>query len=132
MRTGGTDVNNVEGDDYLLWEAPSTPLSPPAPPPPAATHDRSPVVGMMSMPGASVLSPDDMMRAYAARTQSPANPTFPSIAATSTSSGSMRTLYSPATPGTNVMGGVGLSGKNRMSVTRFSEDNDEAYVGTAN
>jgi hypothetical protein len=126
MRTGGGDISNVEGDDYLLWEAPSTPQSPPALPAPVPTLDRTPV-GMMPMPtSANVMSPDDMMRAYAARAQSPSNPTFPARAATGNT---MRTLYSPATSGTNVMGGVGLSGNNRMSVTRFAED--EAYIGTA-
>lgn len=55
MRTdGGTDM-------LLQTPNPPSPITPPTP-----AHPKSPVVGMMPMPPA-VMSPDDMLRAYAER-----------------------------------------------------------------
>ena len=142
MRTGSKTSNgeNGENDEYLLWEAPFSPDSPyeqPQKPVPAATHERSPV-GMMPMQPmpANVLSPDDMLRAYAAR--SPAVSNGPSLArppAANYNGNGARTLYtSPGSvtggpKGENVMGGVGLGGKNRHSVGNYNEH--DAYIGTA-
>jgi hypothetical protein len=130
MRTGGEGASEGENDDYLLWEAPSTPdTKSPQPPPPAQALDHT-SMGMMSAVPANVMSPDDMLRAYAARSQSPpVGPTMPQRAAKFASK-SMRRLYGPSgAQGTKVMGGVGLSGNNRMSVSQFNED--DAYIGTA-
>jgi hypothetical protein len=124
MRTGGEGSNDAENDDYLLWEAPTSPQVPT----PAQTHDQT-SIGMMSAMPANVMSPDDMLRAYAARSQSPVAPTFPRRAAKFASK-SMRRLYGPdGAQGAKVMGGVGLSGNNRMSVSQFNEE--DAYIGTA-
>lgn len=123
MRTGGSP--GAENDDYLLWETPTSPDDQSQPPPPTQDQD----LGMMSAVPANTMSPDDMLRAYAARSQSPVGPTFPQRAAKFASK-SMRRLYGPTVArGAKVMGGVGLSGNNRMSVSQFNEE--DAYIGTA-
>lgn len=91
MRTGADN----QGDEYLLPELPPTP-APPAPPAPVHAGPLSPI-DMMPMP-ASVMSPDDMLRAYAQSRMAsppPGGPlAFPVPAATYNTHG-MRTLYSP-------------------------------------
>jgi hypothetical protein len=134
MRTGGGEGTDVaENDDYLLWDSSSsgTPsyYYKPQPPTPAATLDRSPV-GMMPMQAmpANVMSPDEMLRAYAqqrgATRDGPAAPTYPEPVA-NYNGGGMRTLYTPH--GTGVMGGVGLGGR-QVDMHYTTED---AYIGTA-
>jgi len=65
MRTGGNAAADQDQDDYLFptpqpAPAPSAPTPPPISPPPAA------YMSMQPMP-ASVMSPDEMLRAYAER-----------------------------------------------------------------
>lgn len=91
MRTG----DNATGDDYLLphEETVDMPL-PPVPAHPAP----EPVMSMMPMPD-SVMSPDEMLRAYAERKMKSPPPTgsltFP-VPAASYGSNGMRTLYTPS------------------------------------
>jgi hypothetical protein len=138
MRTGGQGADDSDDDDGLLLDSPTSKTNNyhhyPQLPSPAQTHDRmsrmssrsSMMLPIQAVPAAHVLSPDDMLRAYAARAQSPTTTTTTAPYPNYDGNG-MRTLY--ATGGANVMGGVGLSGKNRLSVSRFTED--DAYIGTA-
>jgi hypothetical protein len=102
MRTGSNDSHspNPENDDLLF-----------APAPPSPSHVKAPKspLGMMPMQPmpANVMSPDDMLRAYAERRPTtPAtnsfNPgiTYPSPTANNFNGNGMRTLYSPTTPST--------------------------------
>ncbi|PSR77440.1 hypothetical protein PHLCEN_2v7871 [Hermanssonia centrifuga] len=132
MRTGLTGV-----DDMLL--SPKSPMSPFAqtqlPTPPAATHQ--PPIGLVPMQPmpASVMSPDEMLRAYAERraVASPppmGSPTMPSPVASFNGNG-MRTLYSPVTP---TSAAPMLPDTHRMSIapTEYSKyDEEDAYGGTA-
>jgi hypothetical protein len=91
MRTGNEDT----GDDYLLPDEQSADM--PLPPVPAHPAPE-PVMSMMPMP-ASVMSPDEMLRAYAERKMKSPPPTgslaFP-VPAASYSGNGMRTLYTPS------------------------------------
>ena len=98
MRTG-----LVSTDDLLL---PPKPPAPPLPSPPAPTHQvpKASVVGLMPMQPmpASVMSPDEMLRAYAesrALSSPPpmGGPSMPAPVVNYNGNG-MRTLYSPTTP----------------------------------
>ncbi|KAL6306619.1 hypothetical protein BKA93DRAFT_149947 [Sparassis latifolia] len=97
MRTGGDGVSN--NDDMLL--APSPPM--PAPPSLAHQIPKSSIVGIMPMQPmpANVMSPDEMLRAYAERrtigSPVPGGPTVPAPVANYNGTG-MRILYSPTTP----------------------------------
>ncbi|KAF9222239.1 hypothetical protein BS17DRAFT_756392 [Gyrodon lividus] len=97
MRTGNGDETST--DDFLLPPKKES-MELPLPPVPAHPGPVSPVVGMMPMP-ASVMSPDEMLRAYAERKMTSPPPTgpiaFPTPAVSYNGSG-MRTLYSPSTP----------------------------------
>lgn len=96
----------ISNDDLLLSPPPAfSPISPPAypyPSAPAAIHSpgiqKSPIVDAMPMPSmaAIAMSPDDMMRAYAERSLTPATPSFPAPVAGVQQN--MRTLYSPISP----------------------------------
>ncbi|KAG6332716.1 hypothetical protein ID866_6370 [Astraeus odoratus] len=92
MRTGND--GSGDGDEYLIPSNPSVEL--PLPPVPAHGGPTSPI-GMMPLP-ASVMSPDDMLRAYAERRMAsppPSGPVaFPAPTASYNAHG-MRTLYSP-------------------------------------
>jgi hypothetical protein len=124
MRTGG-----ISTDDLLLPPKQATTPEPPmpSPPPPAHQVPQSPIIGMMPMQPmpASVMSPDDMLRAYAEARRGVASPppvgglTMPAPVVQITGGG-MRTLYSPS--------------ENRMSLSptehsKYSED--DVYGGTA-
>ncbi|OAX33302.1 hypothetical protein K503DRAFT_748909 [Rhizopogon vinicolor AM-OR11-026] len=90
MRTG----NETTGDDYLLPQEQGVDM--PLPPVPAHAAPE-PVMSMMPMPD-SVMSPDEMLRAYAERKMKsppPGSLTFP-VPAASYSSNGMRTLYTPS------------------------------------
>ena len=126
MREGG---NN--GNQLLL---PKDEM--PAPPQPAAT--KSSASGMMPMQPmpANVMSPDDMLRAYAESRRTPVSPAFPSPALTNYDGNGMRTLYSPATPSTATFVSTSEDDdayrkSTAVSMTSKYEDED-AYVGTAN
>ncbi|KAI0919635.1 hypothetical protein AcW1_003165 [Taiwanofungus camphoratus] len=106
MRTGGDD--SVCTNDMLLpAPAPATssavPATMPAPPAPAHQITKSPIMGVMPMQPmpANVMSPDEMLRAYAERRalRSPPIPgglAVPAPVANYNVTG-MRTLYSPTT-----------------------------------
>lgn len=117
MRTG----NEAGGDDYLLPQEQQTvdmPL-PPAPIHPAPESG----LGMMPMP-ANVMSPDEMLRAYAERKVKSPPPTgslaFPSPAASYNGNG-MRTLY---TPSLSTQEGAEQN-------NRYTQAYDDPYAGTA-
>lgn len=104
MRNGGED------DDELMFPAPpSPPIETALPTPPAPSVAKSSIVGMMPMQPmpANVMSPDDMLRAYAERRNMRSPPTvgapaFPMPVANFNNHG-MRTLYSPTTPEAGVV-----------------------------
>lgn len=118
MRTG----NEASGDDYLLPQEQSVAM--PLPPVPAHPAPES-GLSMMPMP-ASIMSPDDMLRAYAERKMKSPPPTgslaFP-VPAVSYNGNGMRTLYNPS-PSTQ----EGSEQDNRY--TTYSQD-EGPYVGTA-
>lgn len=94
MRTGD---DQAAGDDYLLSPRHSVDL--PMPPFPVHAAPVSPPASMMTLPD-NMMSPDDMLRAYATRkiTSPPTSPiAFPSRTL-SYNGTSMRTLYTPTTP----------------------------------
>lgn len=143
MRTGEAGQSK---DDLLI--KPQTPLPPLPALPPAAQIPKTSIVGIMPMqpmPG-NMMSPDDMLRAYAERravTSPPPTgngPTVPIPAANYNGNG-MRVLYSPSTPdsGSSVTvvaesADSQYSNLNRKSIaltvgSRY--DDDDAYVGTA-
>jgi hypothetical protein len=108
----------------------------PAPPQPALS--KSSASGMMPMQPmpANVMSPDDMLRAYAESRRTPVSPAFPSPALTNYDGNGMRTLYSPATPSTATFASASEDDdayrkSTAMSMTSKYDDED-AYVGTAN
>jgi hypothetical protein len=113
----------------------------PLPPTPSHMPPASPVISVMPMPmePANVMSPDDMLRAYAerkAKTMSGgvnAGISYPAPALTYDGSG-MRTLYSPTTPGpTPTTTSSLLSGDKPSSSVIAVEgeyDSEDAYGGT--
>jgi hypothetical protein len=128
MRRGGDEGS---GNNDLLFPAQESAL--PSPPPPA----RSPV-GMMPMQPmpANVMSPDEMLRAYAdsrraAGTPASGGPTFPSPAMSYDGNG-MRTLYSPPSTASEPNPSQHNPYKS-MAISEYSRYTDEdAYTGTAN
>ncbi|KIJ62455.1 hypothetical protein HYDPIDRAFT_94457 [Hydnomerulius pinastri MD-312] len=127
MRTGNTDQGS--GDDYLLPSKESVEL--PLPPVPAHPGPASPP-GMMPMP-ASVMSPDEMLRAYAERKMTSPPPTspiaFPTPSVNYNGNG-MRTLYSPSTPDSATATHVKQQSSGDKRYTTY-EDMDP-YGGTVN
>src|SRR5262245_43259363 len=103
MRTGGAEnVNQGNKDEYLLWEAtsPTTPSPTVMPPPPTVSKTNLGMMPAMSMNKTmppNVMSPDEMLRAYAERAAAGGgganSPTYPSPVMYN--GGSPRTLYSP-------------------------------------
>jgi hypothetical protein len=126
MRRGGDGTTD---DNELLF-----PEEQALPTPPAPVAPRSPV-GMMPMQPmpANVMSPDEMLRAYAESrrttgTSSNSGPTFPSPAMSYDGNG-MRTLYSP--PPVYSPNPSQTSSRN-MVVSEYSKySHDDAYIGTA-
>ncbi|KAH7886597.1 hypothetical protein F5I97DRAFT_1011095 [Phlebopus sp. FC_14] len=93
MRTGNTEQGT--GDDYLLSPQ-KTSVELPMPPAPTHPASSSPI-GMMPMP-ATVMSPDEMLRAYAARRVTSPPPSSPVTFPQPVINGNgMRTLYTPST-----------------------------------
>ncbi|KIM63117.1 hypothetical protein SCLCIDRAFT_8905 [Scleroderma citrinum Foug A] len=122
------------GDEYLIPS--QSPFELPLPPVPAHAAPGSPV-SMMPMP-ANVMSPDEMLRAYAERNMSsppPGSPvSFPAPTAGYNVHG-MRTLYSPAyaesaeyAASTHTKQGSGGS----IRQTTYSHNGDTASIGMAN
>ena len=138
----------VSSDDLLLPPTPASmaPETPALPSVPAATHQvpkTSSVVGMMPMQPMpdSVMSPDQMLRAYAASRATITSPppsaglSKPFPAANYNSSG-MRTLYSPPTPtaasATLTAPESPSLARKSLAPTEYSKyDDDDAYGGTA-
>ena len=127
MRNG-----ELEGGE-LLFQVPT---------PPSPTHQttqtpKSPIMGVMPMQPmpANVMSPDDMLRAYAERramgSAVPGAPAVPAPTANYNGTG-MRTLYSPdhATSPTSPQSTY-TAPVNRKSLAPTEYGEDDAYVGTA-
>jgi len=127
MREGGNNGNQ------LLLPSPKDEM--PAPPRPAALSSSSGMMPMQPMP-ANVMSPDDMLRAYAESRRTPVSPAFPSPALTNYDGNGMRTLYSPATPPTPTFVSTSEDSdtyRKSAAVSMTSKyDDEDAYVGTAN
>ncbi|KIJ19587.1 hypothetical protein PAXINDRAFT_68947 [Paxillus involutus ATCC 200175] len=130
MRTGNGGENS--GDDFLLPPNQES-MELPLPPVPARPGPDSPVVGMMPMP-ASVMSPDEMLRAYAERKMTSPPPTgpiaFPTPSASYNGTG-MRTLYSPSAPSyaSSIASHVKQTSGGDKRYTSYSEV--DPYSGTA-
>jgi len=91
-------------------------------------------MSMQSMPD-NVMSPDEMLRAYATRnvtspTSSPGSLTFPLPVANYNSNG-MRTLYSPTTPVTALGSAMPVLQDIHQPPAYDEEDNEDAYSATA-
>lgn len=143
MRTNDTsDEDEGEGESELLFSAQSTtfptipsPIHSPHSPEPAPSSSMSSFMPMQPMP-ASVMSPDDMLRAYAERraaggTGIVKGPTVPSptYAGVGTQGG-IRTLYSPTQSQTEA-GATNRSTKRTTVGSQLSGYADEdAYGGT--
>lgn len=109
----------------------------PAPPQPAALP-KSPTNGIMPMQPmpANVMSPDDMLRAYAESRRTPISPAFPSPALTNYDGNGMRTLYTPTTPTSPAYTPTPEDSnpyRESAAVSMTSRyDDEDAHVGTAN
>ena len=109
----------------------------PTPPLPAALPKSSAtdMVSIQPMP-ANVMSPDDMLRAYAESRRIPASPAFPSPALTNYDGNGMRTLYTPTTPSSVTLTPTFEDHNPYRSSAAVSAtsryDEEDANVGTAN
>ncbi|KAI0350811.1 hypothetical protein OH77DRAFT_1412417 [Trametes cingulata] len=137
MRTGGDGAAN---NDEMLFKAQ---VAMPAAPSPTHQVPKSPIMGVMPMQPmpANVMSPDDMLRAYAERramgAASPGIPSLPSPVANYNGTG-MRVLYTPeaASPMAPIspesVYPATPSNRKSLAPTEYSKyDEDDAYVGTA-
>ncbi|KAH9847717.1 hypothetical protein C2E23DRAFT_483874 [Lenzites betulinus] len=137
MRTGGDGLAN---NDEMLFNA-RVPM--PALPTPAHQTPKSPIMGVMPMQPmpANVMSPDEMLRAYAERratgAMSPSIPSFP-IATANYNGNGMRTLYSPDTPSPalpvspeSVYPTTPTYRKSYAPTEASKYEEEDAYVGTA-
>ena len=127
MREGGGNGNQ------LLLPSPKDEM--PAPPLPAALS-KSSASGMMPMQPmpANVMSPDDMLRAYAESRRTPVSPAFPSPVLTNYDGNGMRTLYTPTTPTTPAPTYQEHDPYRRSTAASMTSkyDDEDAYMGTAN
>jgi hypothetical protein len=140
MRTGDScPVDGEEEEPELLFSAQSTtfpaiPSPTHSPHSPESASAMSSFMPMQAMP-ANVMSPDDMLRAYAERRAAAAagiakGPTIPSPTYAGVGAqGGMRTLYQPPLPQTE--GGLDDNKKRITLESRYSGMADEdAYGGT--
>jgi hypothetical protein len=140
MRTGDSSPQAGEEEHELLFSAqsatfPAIPSPTHSPRSPESASAMSSFMPMQAMP-ANMMSPDDMLRAYAERRAAGGagivkGPTVPSPTYAGVGiQGGMRTLYPPPLPQTE--GGVSDSYKKRMTVeSQYSGFADEdAYGGT--
>ncbi|KAH7914890.1 hypothetical protein BJ138DRAFT_1170275 [Hygrophoropsis aurantiaca] len=129
MRTGGE--GEVLGEDYLLPQQQTVEL--PLPPTPVHHAPASPI-GMIPMHD-SVMSPDEMLRAYAERkvTSPPPNGavSFPPQAAMYNGNG-MRTLYSPPMTASSTLHSPKRSDEDFRYSAYTGTAHDETHIGTAN
>jgi len=90
---------------------------------------------MQPMP-ANVMSPDDMLRAYAESRRTPSSPAFPSPTLTNYDGNGMRTLYTPTTPSSTTSTSIPEDRnpyrKSAAASTISKYDDEDAYMGTAN
>lgn len=121
MRTGD---EQEAGDGFLLPQKQSLDL--PMPPFPVHPAPTSPPPGMMAVPD-NVMSPDDMLRAYATRkiTSPPTSPIAFPARTLSYNGSSMRTLYNPTSPTPDSTSGVAV----RVSVTQTT-DAEKRYTSS--
>lgn len=128
MRTGA-DPSDA-GDEYLIPSQP--PVELPLPPVPAHAAPGSPVSMMMP---ASVMSPDEMLRAYADRKMTSPPPGGPvSFPAASYNAHGMRTLYSPGHESTEYSAFVHTKQGSGDSIRQptYPPNGDNPSIGTAN
>lgn len=133
MRTGAAPQNEADADDdYIISRTPTShPADLPTPPTPSHQTPKTPVMNMQPVP-ASVMSPDEMLRAYATRkvaspSASPApgaHLAFPPPTVNYNGNG-MRTLYSPTTPSSSAP-----MMHHDPYAAYGGEDNEDAYGGT--
>ena len=129
MREGG----NNDGELLLSPHKDGMPT-----PPPSAALPKSSATSIMSMQPmpANVMSPDDMLRAYAESRRVPASPAFPSPALTNYDGNGMRTLYTPTTPSSATLTATFEDHnpyRESAAVSMTSKyDEEDANVGTAN
>ncbi|KIP04644.1 hypothetical protein PHLGIDRAFT_25494 [Phlebiopsis gigantea 11061_1 CR5-6] len=123
MRTG---AGGLSTDDLLFPPEPALP----SPPEPSFQIPKTSIVGVMPMQPmpASVMSPDEMLRAYAERraVASPppiGAPALPAPVVNYNGNG-MRTLYSPTSPTTDIRKSFAPTENSRYSL-------EDAYGGTA-
>jgi len=121
MRTG--DEQDT-GDDYLFPQKQSVDL--PLPPLPVHPVPAAPASGMITMPD-NVMSPDEMLRAYATRkmTSPPTSPIAFPARTLSYNGSTMRTLYTPTAPTPDLPSGVAV----RVSVTETT-DAEKRYTSS--
>jgi len=129
MRHGGQQAQ--EGGDLLF--APQESEMPTPPTPTMVKPISTGVMPMQPIP-ANVMSPDDMLRAYAEsrRNAGPpisGGPAFPSPTASSYDGNGMRTLYSP-TASTPTFYSPHRKSRTVSEYGRY--DDEDAYTGTAN
>jgi len=90
---------------------------------------------MQPMP-ANVMSPDDMLRAYAESRRTPVSPAFPSPTLTNYDGNGMRTLYTPTTSSSASPPPPSEDNnpyRKSMATSMTSRyDDEDAYMGTAN
>ncbi|KAF9652542.1 hypothetical protein BDM02DRAFT_3074580, partial [Thelephora ganbajun] len=115
----------------LLLSSPKDEMPAPLP----AALPKSPMSGMMPMQPmpANVMSPDDMLRAYAESRRAPASPAFPSPVLTNYDGNGMRTLYTPTTPSSTTPTSEVRNLHRKSTVVSMTSkyDDEDAYVGTA-
>ena len=128
MRTG---AGGLSTDDLLLPPQPVTPEPAlPSPPEPSLQIPKTSIVGIMPMQPmpASVMSPDEMLRAYAERrgVASPPPTGAPALPApvVNYNGNGMRALYSPTTPTMDNRKSLVPTENSRYSL-------EDAYGGTA-
>ncbi|KAI6096787.1 hypothetical protein EDD16DRAFT_1749640 [Pisolithus croceorrhizus] len=129
MRTGTDDTGL--GDDYLFPS--QTLVEMPLPPTPAHAAPTSPI-GMIPV-SASVMSPDDMLRAYAGRkmTSPPGSPVAFPVPIPSYDSRGRRTLYSLNAAEPSFPSAVHVKQSSGESVRQTTyPENDAPYIGMAN
>ena len=133
MRTSDPSPDGLGGEPELLFSAqsptvPSPTHSPHSPEPASAMSTFMP---MQPMP-ANMMSPDDMLRAYAERRAQAGTggPTLPAPVYTGTSEpSSMRTLYSPTAGAINFSLKRATVGTIGSEYSAYAEE--DAYGGTA-
>lgn len=136
MRTG----NEATGNDDMLLAASSSPVMP-TPPTPTHQIPKSPIMGAMPMQPmpANVMSPDEMLRAYAERRTIGAasasmmtGPAMPAPVANYNGNG-MRTLYAPSTPEASTVTAPSTLRKSFAPTegSHYDDSDENPYVGTA-